>query len=111
VTCPHDLAERETAVADGHCPLCPHPDVARLDALDRFLQNTYYIDIGMNDDEYVAISADRQHALTAKSLRELGDLCMSYEKAQACPKHDWIDITNDVITNGWMCRLCGVLKR
>jgi hypothetical protein len=22
MTCPHDLAERETAVADGMCPLC-----------------------------------------------------------------------------------------
>ena len=28
--CPHDLAERETACADGVCPLCLQQEVKRL---------------------------------------------------------------------------------
>lgn len=34
MTCPHDLAERETAVADGYCPLCMHEELARLRAFE-----------------------------------------------------------------------------
>ena len=30
MTCPHDLAERETACADGMCPLCLAADIGRL---------------------------------------------------------------------------------
>jgi len=33
--CNHDLAERETAVADGHCPLCL---LARINELEAKLQ-------------------------------------------------------------------------
>jgi hypothetical protein len=33
MTCPHDLAERETAVADGMCPLCLAAEIKRLRAL------------------------------------------------------------------------------
>ena len=38
--CPHDIAERETAVADGMCPRCPSPESERVrDALERIANN------------------------------------------------------------------------
>jgi hypothetical protein len=30
MTCPHDLAERETGVADGMCPLCLAAEIKQL---------------------------------------------------------------------------------
>jgi hypothetical protein len=30
MTCPHDLAERETMVADGTCPICLMEEIDRL---------------------------------------------------------------------------------
>ena len=30
MSCPHDIAERETACADGMCPLCQAAEIERL---------------------------------------------------------------------------------
>jgi hypothetical protein len=40
MTCPHDLLERETACADGMCPLCLAADNERLQADNESLCNT-----------------------------------------------------------------------
>lgn len=66
--CPHDLAERETAVADGYCPLCMEAEIKRLQAYAKHERS-----LGAEGPMIELVSAQQEIKRLQALLHELAD--------------------------------------
>jgi hypothetical protein len=79
--CPHDLAERETACADGLCPLCLQSEVQRLEGENRHYNGQLKASrrLGLELEAILAQKADDLH----ETLADVRCLEMVNEKHEA----------------------------
>ena len=83
MTCPHDLAERETACAEGMCPICAAAEIERLTA-DRDAAMRVHVEDGAEIERLRALLLRHQVAawceedsdLAVETRAAIGERCI-----------------------------------